>query len=100
MKRVLALTLPTILALALSSCSDSSDTSRVAAAPPVAHPAPSVPSAPDDNLFVASGPVVVENQVDVAALREGVIVSILAEPNTHVRKGQLARMSRRPPDFR
>ena len=31
----------------------------------------------------------VENQVDVAALREGVIVSILAEPNTHVRKGQL-----------
>jgi RND family efflux transporter MFP subunit len=32
---------------------------------------------------------VVENQVDVAALREGVIVSILAEPNTQVRKGQL-----------
>ena len=31
----------------------------------------------------------VENQVDVAALREGVIVSILAEPNTRVRKGQL-----------
>ena len=38
---------------------------------------------------MASGPVVVENQVDVAALREGVIVSILAEPNTRVRKGQL-----------
>ncbi len=31
----------------------------------------------------------VENQIDVAALREGVIVSILAEPNTPVRKGQL-----------
>ena len=58
-------------------------------------PASSRPSAipfrpaPDDSVFVASGPVVVENQVDVAALREGVIVSILAEPNTHVRKGQL-----------
>jgi len=32
---------------------------------------------------------VVENQVDVAALREGVITSILAEPNTRVHKGQL-----------
>jgi hypothetical protein len=42
---------------------------------------------------------VVENQVDVAALREGVIVSILAEPNTRVRKGQLLAR-RRPPDFR
>ena len=40
-------------------------------------------------MFVASGPIVVENQVDVAALREGVIDSILAEPNTHVHKGQL-----------
>jgi membrane fusion protein, multidrug efflux system len=89
MKRILAPALLTILSLISSSCSDSSDTSRVAAAPPVARPAPSVPSAPDESLFVASGPVVVENQVDVAALREGVIVSILAEPNTHVRKGQL-----------
>ena len=31
----------------------------------------------------------VESQVDVAALREGVVVSILAEPNTRVRRGQL-----------
>jgi membrane fusion protein, multidrug efflux system len=89
MKRVLVLSPLIILALTLSSCSDSNDTSKVAAAPPVAHPASSVPSAPDDSTLVASGPVVVENQVDVAALREGVIVSILAEPNTHVRKGQL-----------
>lgn len=89
MKRALALALLTIFALALSSCSDANDTSKVAAAPPVAHPVNSAPSAPDDSALVSSGPIVVENQVDVAALREGVIVSILAEPNTHVRKGQL-----------
>src|SRR5216683_7511218 len=100
MKRVLALALPvtlaTMLALSLSSCSDSSDTSKVAAAPPVARPTAPTPSTPDDSAFVASGPVVVENQVDVAALREGVIVAILAEPNTPVRKGQiLARLDDR-----
>jgi len=90
MKRALALAPPIILALALSSCGDASDTSKVAAAPPpVARPTAPTPSAPDDSAFVASGPVVVENQVDVAALREGLVVSILAEPNTRVRKGQL-----------
>jgi len=93
MKRVFALALPVtlamILALALSSCSDSSDTSKVAAAPPVVRPTAPVPPTQDDSVFVASGPVVVENQLDVAALREGVIDSIQAEPNTRVRKGQL-----------
>ncbi len=39
--------------------------------------------------FVASGPLVVENQVDVAAQRDGVIARVLAEPGTHVRRGQL-----------
>ena len=89
MKRVLALALLMIVALALSSCTDSSETSKVAAAPPVARPSAPAPPAADDSAFVASGPIVVENQVDVAALREGVIDAILAEPNTHVRKGQL-----------
>ena len=89
MKRVLALAPLMILTLALASCSDVSDTSKVAAAPPVALPIAPIPPRPDDSAFVASGPVVVENQVDVAALREGVVVSILAEPNTHVGTGQL-----------
>ena len=44
---------------------------------------------PTKVFFVASGPVVVENQVDVEALRDGVVVSVLAQPGTHVRKGQL-----------
>ncbi len=91
MKRVLALALlMTPCAVTDQLAATPSDTSNVAAAPPVAHPAlaSSVPLRMTASSS-ASGPVVVENQVDVAALREGVIVSILAEPNTHVRKGQL-----------
>jgi RND family efflux transporter MFP subunit len=89
MKRILALALLMTVALALSSCSDSTDTSKVAAAPPVARPTAPASQTPNESWFEASGPIVVENQVDVAALREGVIISILAEPNTRVRKGQL-----------
>jgi RND family efflux transporter MFP subunit len=89
MKPLIALAALILVALSLSSCSDSADTAKVAAAPPVPRPVVQTPAAPEDSDFVASGPVVVENQVDVAALREGLIVSILAEPNTHVRKGQL-----------
>jgi membrane fusion protein, multidrug efflux system len=61
----------------------------VSAAPP-AHSDLAVPPAniPDD-AFVASGPVVVENQLDVAALREGVIAEIDAQPGDHVHTGQL-----------
>jgi HlyD family secretion protein len=39
--------------------------------------------------FLASGPIVVENQVDVAAQRDGVIAKVLAEPGTLVKRGQL-----------
>ena len=38
--------------------------------------------------LVVSGPLVVENQIDVAAQREGVVVKILAEPGARVRAGQ------------
>jgi RND family efflux transporter MFP subunit len=89
MKRVIPLAILITIALALNACSDSNETSRVAAAAPVARPVPVVAPPSEDSGFVASGPIVVENQVDVAALREGVIVSILAEPNTRVRKDQL-----------
>lgn len=89
MKRVLALALLILLALVMTACINSGDTSNVAAGPPVARTLEQVRTAPDDGAFTTSGPVVVENQVDVAALREGMIVDILAEPNTHVRKGQL-----------
>jgi membrane fusion protein (multidrug efflux system) len=90
MKWVLAPAILMALALVLGSCSDSNQGSSVAAAAPVAPTsAPGSAAVVEDSQFAASGPVVVENQVDVAALREGVVVSILAEPNTPVRKGQL-----------
>lgn len=76
-----------ILVLGFGGCSDSKQTSVVAAAP--GEPAAQPPSVQKESVFVASGPVVVENQVDVAALRDGVVVSILAQPGTRVRKGQL-----------
>jgi membrane fusion protein (multidrug efflux system) len=80
-----------VLSLACTSCNSAKETSVAAAAPAAATtpaiptPAASVPSP----TFVASGPIVVENQVDLAALREGVVVSILAQPGTAVHKGQL-----------
>jgi membrane fusion protein (multidrug efflux system) len=71
--------------------------SAAAAAPPAAAPARQVAaktSNPED--FETSGPVVVENQVDVAAQREGVLAKILVDVGTPVHKGQiLAQMDDR-----
>src|SRR6267154_281325 len=71
------------------SCSHAPDPTMAAAAPP-AQPAPAAsPAAPTDDHYTASGPIVVENQVDVAARRGGVVTQIFVEPGTRVRKGQL-----------
>jgi len=71
------------------SCSHAPDPTMAAAAPPT-QPAPAASSAaPADNHYTASGPIVVENQVDVAAQRGGVVTQIFVEPGTRVRKGQL-----------
>jgi membrane fusion protein, multidrug efflux system len=77
------------LALAAStSCSRDPVPTAVAAVPSPAEPTtPPAPSPLDD--FTASGPIVVENQVDVAAEREGVVTQILAEVSTRVHQGQL-----------
>lgn len=44
---------------------------------------------PPESGFLASGPIIVEEQVDVAAQRDGMIAKIMAEPGTAVKKGQL-----------
>jgi RND family efflux transporter MFP subunit len=76
-----------LLLLVCSSC-DRDPVPAAAAAPPepalVSAPAPLV-----DNRYTVSGPIVVENQVDVAAQREGVVVQILVDAGTRVRKGDL-----------
>lgn len=80
-----------IAALGLAvACEDSQPT--VAAANPSPHQPTSVMSpqpSPVEDVFVASGPLVVENQVDIEAQREGVIAAIFAEPGTKVKKGQI-----------
>jgi membrane fusion protein (multidrug efflux system) len=78
----------TIPVLALSGCSGSNEES-VAAAAPKAETAASPASVQKETVFVASGPLVVENQVDVTALREGPVVSIFAQPGTQVHQGQM-----------
>lgn len=85
MKRCIVIGL-TILVLGFNGCSGSKDV-VVAAAPAPAADQPA--SVQNQNVFVASGPVVVENQVDVSALREGPVVAILAQPGTQVHQGQL-----------
>ncbi len=76
--------------LALVSCS-SSPVPTVSAAQPAGSDAPVVApkAAPADPGFTASGPIVVENQVDVTAQREGVVAQILADTGTAVKREQL-----------
>jgi RND family efflux transporter MFP subunit len=78
----------TVLVLGLNGCNNQKD-SVVAVAPAQAEAAEPSASVQKESVFVASGPLVVENQVDVAALREGPVVSILARPGTRVHQGQL-----------
>ena len=86
MKSYLKFILLGAAALAMAGCSDNKTT--VAAATPAAKPvaAPATDTAQD---LVISGPIVVENQVDLAAQRDGVVAKIIADTGTMVHKGQL-----------
>jgi RND family efflux transporter MFP subunit len=74
----------------LSGCS-SNTTPTVAAASLASKPAAETSrqpqAAPAD--YIASGPIVVENQVELAAQRDGVAVQVFVETGTAVRKGQI-----------
>lgn len=75
---------------AATSCSrPTSPVSVAAASSPQPAPLPSASVAVPAENYTATGPIVVENQVDVAAQREGVVTQILVEPGTRVHKGQL-----------
>jgi membrane fusion protein (multidrug efflux system) len=72
------------------SSSQSSSPATVAAAEPSPAPAQSARANSSPQVdFVASGPIIVEDQVDVAAQRDGLISAVFAEPGTTVKKGQL-----------
>jgi RND family efflux transporter MFP subunit len=77
--------------LLLVGCGES--TSRELTITPSASAAPSKTTTPSpETMFVASGPLIVEHQLDVAALRDGVVSRILAEPGARVKAGQLLAM--------
>jgi RND family efflux transporter MFP subunit len=77
-----------VLAAAGNGCS-SERTVSAANATRVAAPQASTQAAEHSQIYQASGPLVVENQVDVAAQREGVVAKILADVGRRVRKGQV-----------
>ncbi len=91
MKRVQQAGWLLMIALALNGCSGGPKP----AAPPSPSSANTQPApgpVPADDVFVASGPIVVENQIDVAAQREGVVAKILAEPGMRVKRDQVLGM--------
>jgi membrane fusion protein, multidrug efflux system len=64
--------------------------STVAAAEPASTAAPvNAAATAQGKEFLASGPIIVENQVDVAAQRDGVIAKVLVDVDAFVKKGQL-----------
>lgn len=72
----------------LAGCSSDTPTTVEAAAKAAPKAAASAP-APSPEFYQASGPLIVENQVDVLAQREGVVARINAEVGKRVRKGDL-----------
>lgn len=75
----------------LVACSSSPLPSVSAAQPPLANEPAAAPlhAAPSESGFTASGPIIVENQVDVTAQREGVVSQILADTGVVVKSGQM-----------
>lgn len=76
-------------AVCLVSCSGAKGPAVNAVTPVAAAPAAPAASQPVPEEFQASGPLVVENQVDVATQREGVVAKIVADVGTRVRKGDV-----------
>lgn len=88
MKRTFLYIVLLIALIALVGCSSDAP-QTVAAAPPPAVPQAIAPSTAPAEEFIASGPIVVENQLELAAQRDGVVSKILVDTGSAVRKGQL-----------
>jgi membrane fusion protein (multidrug efflux system) len=86
-----------MLALAaclLAGCGDAKSDSPAAASPASAVPtAPAAATPPPtttaDNSFTASGPLIVERQVEITAQREGVVAKIYSQEGQRVKAGAL-----------
>lgn len=86
MKRRTRVMMAVVLMAAMTACSSAPGTTEAAAPSPVAKPAAS-PAVPQE--FVVTGPLVVENQLDVLAQRDGVVAQIYFDTGAAVQKGQL-----------
>ena len=84
MKRLFTLVL---LLLTFTACNSSNEPTTAVAAPPPRTEA--APSAAQDTSFHATGPIVVENQVDLLALRAGTVSAIQIDIGKSVHKGDL-----------
>ena len=80
-----------LLLVALQGCSSAPPVTEAASGVPSKAVAATVPASvmQAEDSYVASGPIVVENQVDVSAQREGMVAEILADVGSVVHKGQL-----------
>ena len=76
--------------VAMSGCTDSNsqNSDHVLAASRTQAPAQPAASTPAVEDLVSTGPIVVENQLDVAAQREGVVSQISVDTGENVSKGQ------------
>jgi RND family efflux transporter MFP subunit len=81
------LALEILIVLLIAACNSSNQPATVVAAPPqpTENPAPKA----QENTFLTTGPIVVENQVDILALRAGVISVIQVDIGKAVHKGDL-----------
>jgi len=77
------------LVLLGAGCGDSKTPTAAAANSMSASPAPTAAASAPEQPWAVSGPLVVENQVDVGAQREGVVAKVLAEPGVRVKSGQV-----------
>jgi RND family efflux transporter MFP subunit len=60
-----------------------------AAPAPATERSPAPPAEPEDDVLIASGPLVVEHQLDLIAQREGIVVLLLADTGKELEAGDL-----------
>lgn len=79
-----------LLALGMPACQEAKPAGQaVEASSPAAPANASRPVSAQPEIYVATGPIVVENQLDLTAQRGGTISSILVDVGRSVRKGDL-----------
>src|SRR5271165_6656141 len=82
--------LATLLLISLGCNSSPTPTASASSGPMVDQPPASKATPPSQtDVFIAVGPIVVEQQLDVTALRDGVISELAADVDSPVKKGQL-----------